>query len=294
MLADLGVNGVRVRGINPGDQPRVEELGTPDRPLPKVLGILTRDGVLMLPRARFRLRDRAKLSEYLARLEGEGAAGVTTDRGNFGLTLAQFETVFVALGEPIGPIDQNAPLLSVAEQAAAAAQMPLNVEARARAALLARPTTTKVAPLSRGTALAILLRAEGLVLRPEKPIGKPVWLTIAPAYDDEQESWPIGYQPEQSPRDAAPVLMKSIPVEVAGFTLTEALAAIEPRLEGLPILFDDFALRRDAIDPTTVQVELARTKTFYKRILQRLAFQARLKTELKVDEAGTPFVWLTR
>lgn len=294
LLADLGVTGVRIRGVAAGDKPRVEELGTPDRPLPKVLGILTRNGVLELPKARFRTRDRTQLAEYLARLEGEGAAGVTVDRGKFGLTRDQFETLWVALGMPIGPIDEQERLAGIVERTAAAARLPLHIDTRAKPALLAKPATTKVASLARGTALALLLRAEGLVLRPEKPVGKPVRLVVATAYGAEGDAWPIGYEPDASPGDTAPVLMKSIPVEVAGFTLTEALDAIEPRLGGIPIVYDEFALRRDAIDPTAVQVELARTKTFYKRIIDRLAFQARLKTELKVDEAGTPFVWLTR
>ncbi|MEO1497661.1 MAG: hypothetical protein AAFV43_10970 [Planctomycetota bacterium] len=294
LLAELGVSGVRIRGVNPGDEPRVEDLGSPDPPLPRVLGVLDRRGVLYLPGGRFTIRDRTKLAAYLARLEGDGAASVTAERGAFGLTRDEFETVFRALGEPIGVIDNQQPLRSLVERAVSDARLPLEVDRRASPALSARPATAKVDGLARGTALAILLRAEGLLLHPEKPVGGTLRLRIASSYNNEAAPWPIGYEPDKSPGDTSPALMESIPVEISGFTLAEALDAIEPRLGGTPIVFDAFALRRDAIDPAAVQVELARTKTFYKRIIDRLAFQARLKTELRVDEAGEPFIWLTR
>lgn len=172
--------------------------------------------------------------------------------------------------------------------------MPLKIDDRAWAALEAPPATTKVDGLSRGAALAILLRGEGLALRPEKPTGEPLRLTIVPQHGADRDAWPVGYDPEGSTSETAPVLMQSIPVEIDGFSLADAVGAIEARLGGVPIVFDAFALRSRGIDPATTQVSIKRTKTFYKRILDRLAFQARLQAKLRVDEAGTPFVWLSR
>ncbi|TWT46396.1 hypothetical protein Pla111_14920 [Botrimarina hoheduenensis] len=294
LLAELDVTGVRVRGLGPGDKPSVEDLGTPERPLPRVLGILTRQGVLELPGGRFTIRQREALAAYLERLEGDGAAAVTAKRGRFGLTRDEFQKVFVALGAPIGAINRQESLEALLLRTAAQSGMPLWIDPRAKPALRARPTTDKVATLARGAALAVLLRAEDLSLAPEKPVGQPVRLTVAPSYGENKEAWPIGYKPETSPSQTAPVLMQRLPVEIEGFTLAQALDAIEARLGGVPLVYDEFALRRDAIDPTTTPVKLARTETFYKRIIDRLAFQAGLKTELRIDEAGTPFVWLTR
>ena len=34
-------------------------------------------------------------------------------------------------------------------------------------------------------------------------------------------------------------------------------------------------------------------RTFYKKALENVLFQARLRSELRVDEAGTPFLWIS-
>jgi hypothetical protein len=41
-------------------------------------------------------------------------------------------------------------------------------------------------------------------------------------------------------------------------------------------------------------VTLPRTKTYYKRVLDRVLAQARLGAQVRIDEAGTPFLWITR
>ena len=56
------------------------------------------------------------------------------------------------------------------------------------------------------------------------------------------------------------------------------------RLDGMPAA---------QIDPTTAAVSLPETTTYYDRILDRLLFQAKLKYQLRTDEAGKPFLWIT-
>ena len=41
-------------------------------------------------------------------------------------------------------------------------------------------------------------------------------------------------------------------------------------------------------------VKLDRTRTYYKRLLDRLVFQARLNAKLRIDEAGRPFLLIGR
>ncbi len=55
----------------------------------------------------------------------------------------------------------------------------------------------------------------------------------------------------------------------------EAIDAIAPRLK-LPIYWDHAALAKDKIDPAKVQVHLPRSRTYYKRILDRVLAQAHL------------------
>lgn len=302
-LGELGFTGVRIRGARRGDEPRLDDFGTPVRPSWKLTGLLTRRGVLHLPGGRFTLRDRRGLADYLARLEGEGAEGVTAPRGAYGLTEEQFERVFAALTPPVGAAEAGTRLEPFVRRVVDAAGLELKVSRRAAPALRAASIEPPAAGLARGAALALTLRAEGLAFRPEKPPGSALRLVVEPATADrdakgsaagEPGAWPVGYEPEGRTSVVAPVLMQRLPVEIDGFMLAEALDAIAPRLGDLPVVYDRFVLRRDAIDPTTVPVKLARTETHYKRVLERLAFQARLRAQLRIDEAGRPFVWLTR
>lgn len=295
LFADAGASGVRVRGATARDKPRVEDLGTPERPLPKLTGVLDRRGVLRVPGERFTLRDAAKLRAYLARLDADGAERLNEPIGRFGLTEKEFAAIFEALTPPLGAVlggSQPATLRDVVDAATRVA--PLSIDASARGPLVAPPDDLEaVRGLSLGSALAALLRSEGLALVPTKPAGSPVNISVVNAIN-QQAVWPIGYEPERSPRETAPGLFEFLNVEVDGFTLTEAIDAIAPRLDGLPIVWDRLALRRDAIDPSSTPVKLARTRTYYKRLLDRLVIQARLHATLRVDEAGAPFLLIGR
>ncbi|MEM6656113.1 MAG: hypothetical protein AAF596_09940, partial [Planctomycetota bacterium] len=154
------------------------------------------------------------------------------------------------------------------------------------------PTVGELADLTVGAVLAIALRREGLMLVPEKPRGEPIRYRVARA-DDKLESWPVGYKPDARTSEVSPAIMEFTNVEIAGFTLAEVVDVIGPRLE-IPVLWDTAALDRAGIDPTKVDVSLPRSRRTYKSILGKLLAQGRLKGELRVDEAGTPFYWITR
>ena len=81
--------------------------------------------------------------------------------------------------------------------------------------------------------------------------------------------------------------------KIDGYTLEEALTAIGPRIK-IPLYFDHAALAEYEIDPAKVQVRFPRSRTFYKRVIDRVLAQARLGSQLRVDEAGAPFLWITR
>ncbi len=304
LLAKLGETNVRIRGAKAGDRPRLESRAVPghrERPKHAVVGddrahftahftvklhaILTRRNELILPQGRFTLRDQPKLAAYLKRLRTEGPEGITAARGKFGLTEKQFTALFAFLTPPLGKHPAGATLrqlLPDSVQCDVAGTLQTEAEGHA-----------EVESLSLGTALAVMLRQEGLALRAIKPIGQPVELHVVRALS-QGDTWPVGYKPEQTPSETFPQLFEKINVEVTGYSLQEALDAIGQQLPGLPLVWDRFVLRRDAIDPASIQVRLPSTRTYYKRILDRLLFQARLKGELRIDEAGQPFLWITR
>ncbi|QDT70320.1 hypothetical protein MalM25_32670 [Planctomycetes bacterium MalM25] len=303
-LSDAGAGSTRLVGASGREKPRLDELGEgrDGRPIVKVYAVLTRKNELLLPGARgherYRLSDQKKLAEFFQRLEAGGAEGVTAPRGKHDLTEAEFTDAFTRLQRPLPSPADGATLQELIDEAARVTRLKIEADAPLRPVLATRvEDAASLDRLACGTALAAALRAEGLALTPDKPIGGAMRLRIV-ASKDAAEPWPVGYKPERSPRETAPILMDFLTIEIDGYTLAEALGAIRPRLvwkdKPLPIVWDRFAMRSAGIDPAAVPVTFKRKRTFYKKVVDKLAFQARLKLDLRVDEAGTPFLWLTR
>jgi hypothetical protein len=293
LLTEMGIDNVRIRGARTGEQPKLTNVGTEDRPRYHALGILNAREELLLPGGTFRAGDRRGLADYFRRLSDEGPEGMTAPRGRFGLTEKQLAAVYADLAQPIEFETAGQPITAVIERLQTKFQVPVVVDPQAdRALRAAKPIADDAKGLTAGTGLAILLRGEGLALRPEKPQGNPLAIRVVPV-DSEGDTWPVGWEPEGPPVEIAPALFEFVNVEIDGYTLREALEAIGPRIK-LPYYFDRAALARHHVDPDAIQIALPQSRTYYKRILDRVLAQARLGGQLRVDEAGTVFYWITR
>jgi len=292
MLVDCGFDGLRIRSIRSGDQPDIELLGTEQRPSYKVIGILTGSEKLILPGGTFSSRDAAGLRGYLAMLRSDGIEGVTQPRSAFGLTGKQLQAVHEALAAPCDIDTKGDSPSRVIKQLARRIAVPLEIDEDAEETLdRGEDIRDEVEGLSYGTALATVLRPYGLVLVPHKPRGGDVRLVVTAARQGI-DHWPIGWPLEgKRPQELAPVLFEFLTVEIDGVTIEAAIAAIGDRLE-LPLLFDHNSLALHRID-LTAPAKVPAGRTYYKRILDRVLSQAKLKSELRVDEAGQPFMWIT-
>lgn len=296
LLNGVGVTNVRIRGSRAGDKPTVETLDTRSGDAFRVVGVLNRRDELLLPGGKFGKRDRSRLRDYFSRLGADGAERLTAQQGRFGLTKEEFEIVYKDLGQPITNATAGESLRTIIDQASHRLSQPIVIDRLAAAKLDNDPSlAADYLALSYGTTLAALLHNQGLVLVPTKPRGERIEYRIVPqtAAMKAEDYWPVGWKSDARPRTLAPNLFTFINVEIDGFTLSEAIGAIEPRL-GVPLYWDQQALAARRVDPDTLQVKLAKTKTYYKRILDKLLFQARLKLEVRTDEAGKAFLWITR
>lgn len=290
LLGEMDLGRVRLRGGFADEKPKVtKEDGTGGRF--KVLALLNHSGELVLPDRHFRLSDRQALRDYFQTLARNESFG--EELGAFGLTKKQFHRVWTDLSRPVGfstPGKTPAEVLSLLENKFT---VPVTRDtAVSRKLQAAKPLDVELRDMTAGTALAYALRTAGLVLRPEKPTGELLQLVIErsrPGVD----SWPVGWKPEGSPRVAAPKMFAFLTIEVDGYTLAKALEAIEPRL-GVAILYDQRILVARDIHPDEIQVKLPAGKTYLKRAVDRLLSQARLAGELRVDEGGRPFYWITQ
>lgn len=293
LLADLGITNVRIRTSSGADKPRIDNHGTADEPRFHVVAVLTSHNELLLPGGTFSTRDRRRLSEFFAQLAADGPESITAERGRFGLTEKQFAAVHADLTQPLAVKTQDQSLAKLLDETQRRFKHRFAHDARATQILrTAPPVSDEVDDLSCGTALAIVLHNAGLALRPEKTPGQPVMLKIV-SLESTADAWPIGWESPASPRETAPTLFEFLNVEIEGYTLQEAVDALAPRIK-LPIFWNRAALAKYKIDPAKLQVHIPKTRTFYKRILDRALAQGRLTAQLRVDEAGTAFLWITR
>jgi hypothetical protein len=294
MLTRIGVKRLRIRGLRPGESvtPRIREIGSPGRPHYQLDGLLTARGQLKLPGGTFRLRDSVRLKSYLRTLAVAGPQEMTAKNERFGVTLRELAELTDALTPPLSMSTRGTALADVVAAARRVCAETIVVEADARIVLeQGTAVAEELEGVSVGTALAAALGGAGLILQPRKPPGAAVQLAIT-RLRTGRDSWPVGWPPQRKPLRLLPVLFEKINVEIRHQTLAETLKAITPRLK-VPVLFDYPALARQQINPAEIHVSLPLQRTYYKRILDRVLFQARLRSELRVDEAGKPLVWIT-
>jgi hypothetical protein len=315
LLTAMGIDNVRIRGMTPGDEVKATNRGTAERPRYRVVGILTAGNQLRLPGETFTRGDRARLKDYFERLAADGAESLTATRSYFGLTEKELAAVTAELAQPIDFETKGQPPRAVIDRIQSKFSLKAVFDADAQRALRAgKPVADELKRITAGTGLAMMLRSCGLVMRPEKLRGEPVVYRVvaggSPAMATtggppiatatagktagrEMPHWPVGWEPQQTPGRTAPQLFEPRNAEIDGFTLAETLAAIESRIK-IPIFLDHAALAARRIEPDKIQVRLPRTRSVYKRIIDRVLAQARLHSQVRVDEAGTPFLWVTR
>jgi hypothetical protein len=289
-LGDLGLDGVRFRPLKNGDRPEVKQQGAGPTALIQITAQLNNRGALVTSGGQFGPSDNAKLKKWLADLQAGGA--VPGERKTvFGLTGEQFAAAKKTLSTPIGfstkgmrpetAIAQIKPLLAL--------QLVID-PAFERSVIADDPLRDELQGLSAGTALAAIARPAGGVLLP-RPAGKEVQLALtSPQVGGEM--WPIGWPPEEKDEQKlVPALYEFIPVDIDGVPASDAITALQRRIQ-VPMLFDHNNMVRQRID-LKKPVKVPPGKKYYRQIFERVLNQAGLRSEVRVDDAGKPLIWVT-
>ncbi len=292
LFAELGVSNIRIHAGNGADvEVGVEKRGSKDAPVYDVIGMIKTNNTLILPGGKFTVNDTGRLKKWLADLSTDGAEGVTQPRRVFGLTPSQLTEIDGELKKPLAQATDNVTADKVVGQLAAGLGHKLELDAAAQQALAAATIEENLLGVSQGTALAAILRPAGLAFAPERAGGGLVYRVFKPGAG--RESWPVGWKADQPDQKVAPEMFtKFINVEIDETPVTEAVAALQERLK-MPVLWDHNALALHGIDPAKIEVKLPAKKLTYSLILQRVLSRAKLRREIRVDEAGKPFLWIT-
>jgi hypothetical protein len=294
LLAQAGVSNLRIRAQRPSDATRIDVRGTETAAVYVVTGLITSSNEVVVPGERFKPTEAARLARWLDDLARLGPPQQRPVKSAFGLTATELEQVHEDLARPLGFSSQGVSRAEVVEGITRRLRLPLRSAAPAVLAIADDKDDKLVEELSSltcGTALAYVLRPLGLCLVPrESAQGGPEYAIVQAAAN--LEAWPVGFEPGRPKPDILPTMYESLNVNIEGVTVAKVLEAVGARLK-VPILPDYNAMARHGIDPEKVFVSLPRGRMTYSLVLRRVLSQARLKSELRVDEAGTPLLWIT-
>ncbi|NOY30275.1 MAG: hypothetical protein GXP28_08885, partial [Planctomycetes bacterium] len=170
LLGKIGLARVQLRSARPSDQPQI----TATESRIQVLAILNRKNELILPDRRFKSYHLTALRKYFEDLPGKLAEG-DEPRGRFDLTDKQFRVVYDDFSKRVNFSMTRAELLRRFAKKFAA---PIEFDPVAKIRLSNSPLTRELRDMTAGTSLALVLRQEGLALKPEKPRGEPLRIRV--------------------------------------------------------------------------------------------------------------------
>lgn len=292
-FAEAGMQGVRFRAAKESERPALEESGEGAARRYHAIVVYSSEG-FVAPNERFPLRSAAAVKSWASQLSLQGAQELAAPKLAFGLSAEGLVAVHGKLKVLAPESTAGKRPGDVARRLTGVVGLPFEVTAKAQEVFR---TSTDTIPdelqgMACGTALAAALRPAGLAFYPVSIGGNQAKLVIAEA-SEAQEVWPIGWPLAGSVQAAAPNLTKHVSeVEIADVALSDAAAAIRSRVQ-IPFLWDYNGMAGTGVDPTALKVTLPARKTLtYLRIMENLLYQAKLKCEVRMDEAEQAFLWI--
>jgi hypothetical protein len=289
-LTKLGVKNLKIRTAKPGDQQGIVTGGAPPNETYRVVGELNDRGEVVVPGGRFKVGDMPALSTWMGKLGDHGAAALTETKSAFGLNEQQLVAVHTDLSTPVEFATKGMKPMDVLRKLARG-KHPLVIDPDLEKALTADdPMRDELQGFTRGMTLAVLLRPVGGVLVPRKPARSDVELAILDGKTNA-ELWPIGWATQEDTSKLAPKLLETLSAEIDGVTAAEALDAIQQRVE-VPFLWDHNSLAMKKVKLDT-PVSLPAGKRLYSKLLVEILGKIRCHYEIRVDENGKPFLWIS-
>jgi hypothetical protein len=259
-----------------------------------VVGRLEKDGSVTFSDRRFTTADGAKIRDWINGLKAYGAQGSPHGKAMWGLSKSQFEPLFGALSVVLKTDPQSGPLNKALDLFTVRSKYPFRFSADATEHLesdrVPKAVERSYGGLSEGAALAAMLNEFGLGFHPQRTPSNKLELAFI-KLASKQEVWPVGWPLEEDPPKVAPELFKSGEVELNDEPLMDVLLAVGDLIK-IPVLFDEYRMKADGIDIKTFKVSHKRKKTLWSAALKHVCFQARVKWELRSDEAGHPLLWV--
>ena len=295
VFQDLGYS-VKFREPRAGEAARIEDLDREDFLATRVVAAMAADGSIRIGKQKFDIESTKRLTEALDEIQRHGAKGPPDSSPTWGLTDEQFKEVTQLLGVPVeNPVELQSSILAV-ESIGLPANMRMKFTEASRQQALAQrpesaPDTIELQGFTKGSAIAIVLAQYGLGFRPRY---------VAPGqYDMEidrgNESnnlWPIGWKPEQSFSEILPTYLRAIPLDVEDVEVNALVGAVSEKI-GVAHFSSAYALTAKGLDINTLKYTRKDDRISPARLLTAVGDKLELGFDVRVDEAGKMFLWVT-
>lgn len=291
-LRELGFATLRIRAARATDELKIDDYGTKDRPRYRVVGRVASRQDIQLPGGAFSVRDLAGIKKWLQELKVEGPDGVLEAKSALGLTEKQLTEVSKDLETPVDFSTKGQPADKVIKKIGDKLAFPVVLGEGAEKELAVEDARVRdeLQGVASGTSFAAALRPAGLVLRPRRVSGRTEY-HVEPV-GDGANGWPIGWPLQHSPLETFKAMFDMLNAELDDVPVSEAVEAVQARVKA-PVLYDYNAMVRYDIDPTQIKVTLPAKRTAYDSLLRSALAKAKLRHELRLDEAGKPIIWIT-
>ncbi|MDO4569140.1 MAG: hypothetical protein Q4D38_01995 [Planctomycetia bacterium] len=287
-MQTLGFQSVRFRTGDESDALDIVDLGDENY---KVSALLTDNNEIYLPgRVSF---SRNRIREIYPYLEKQIALMKLSAAPLPAANAQMQEVAFRDLAQPVGFSTQERKRRLVLKKIIGDME---NVRVRTPAAIASALSEEDLVPeelqdVSRGTSLAYLLRYIGYCAVPRRQADGAIVLTLVDSRDVGDETiLPIGY-PVERPGEID-ILFEKFNANVNGVRAQVVLDSLQSRLQ-IPFLYDYNSILLDDIDLEEVVIKQKPARFTYSRLLDLVLYQAGLQKEVRMDEAGNVFLWIT-
>ncbi|MFK7769365.1 MAG: hypothetical protein AB8B55_19235 [Mariniblastus sp.] len=292
-LQDVGADKISIKTKRTGT-PKVEETQVGrSTAVVTVTGFIV-GNKLKLPGGTFAITNKSGIRELLTRLKDDGAKVGLAEKKAFGLTSEQLVEVHEKFSAPVEFSTTGQKVSDVFAKIVAASGLDFTMGNAARAAINGRETVAEeLLGVSMGTALATIVRPLGMVVEPRREQGKSTEILIVDSRASK-EHWPIGWPIQRAPVAIEPKLFEKLPINIRNVSLKDAMNAVQKRA-GVPFFYDHNTMAREGIELADVKVTLNQDKGSLMVAISKLLRQSkpRMVEELRVDENGKPFLWIT-
>jgi len=293
LLAEVGADSYRMKTARKNVEVKVDESSLGGRPHYRVIGVLSRNR-LNLPGGTFTTRDKEKIKAHLKKIREDGPNTALSEKLAFGLTAEQLVALQEDLASEHKTSTKNQKVADIVNIIASKVKTPIRIDDSAREALSGDDKIAEeMQTLTCGTTLAAIIRPIGLVAVPKREQGKEVEIFIVDSRKAD-EHWPVGWPPEGSNYAAVPGMFKRENADIENFVVKDVLDVIEKTCK-VPFVYDHNSMARHGVELDKRTVTYKQDRTAYYSILVRILAKGRpqMKIEVRLDEASTPFIWIT-